>query len=111
MKRNFILDSVLIYVAFCKSDSVIVYVYIRNIILVDVQGLDSQQNQYKVQELTARLRALQQETELIQTLMSPHIVGTSQSLPTLSMENSASLNNTSQVAVQKTVKVRCVFLP
>ena len=69
--------------------------------------MENYQNQCKVQELAARLQASQQETELIQTLMSPHIVtvATSQSLPSLTMESSASLNASSEVPVQKTIKV------
>ena len=73
-----------------------------------LQGLENQQTQCKVQELTARLQASQQETELIQTLMSPHVISTSQSLPT--MESSTSLNNTSKIAFQKTTKVSVVCL-
>jgi len=69
-----------------------------------MQGLENQQNQYKVQELTARLQASQQETELIQTLISPHIITTSQSLPTLPAESSGSSSATSKAA-QKTIKV------
>ena len=75
-----------------------------------MKGLENQQNQCKVQELTARLQALQQETELIQTLMSPHMVAATQSLPTLDLEYSASVNTASKVSVQKTVKVICVYV-
>lgn len=66
--------------------------------------MENQQHEYKVHELTARLQASQQETELIQTLISPHIaVATSQSLPTLTMESSnATLK---AAAAQKTTKV------
>ena len=74
-----------------------------------IKGLENQQNQCKVQELKARLQALQQEIELMQTLMSPHIVAATQSLPTLDLECSSSVNTASKVAVQKTIKViRCL---
>lgn len=77
-----------------------------------IKGLENQQNQCKVQELTARFQALQQETDLIQTLMSPHILAATQSLPTLDLECSASVNTASKVTVQKTAKVMiclCVY--
>lgn len=67
--------------------------------------MENHQTQCKVQELAARLQASQQEAELIQTLMSPHIIPTSQSLPTM---ESATSNDTSKIAFQKTTKVSLI---